>query len=133
MSKLKLLLLIVLAMFLFSGCSGDDDTVTMQVKASAYTSTVAQTTSTPFIGAWGDKLVPGQKSIAVSRDLISKGLGHNVVVKIEGLDGEYAVKDKMNKRWTDKIDIYMGLDTKAAKDWGKREVTITFKKPEPKK
>ncbi|OEU69567.1 MAG: hypothetical protein BA863_13500 [Desulfovibrio sp. S3730MH75] len=133
MSQLKPLLLIVLALFMFAGCNEGDDTVTMKVHASAYTSHVDQTSSTPFLGAWGDKLVPGMKSIAVSRDLIAKGLGHNAVVNIEGLDGDYVVKDKMNKRWTDKIDIYMGLDTKAAKDWGKREVTITFKKPEPKK
>jgi 3D (Asp-Asp-Asp) domain-containing protein len=100
--------------------------ITMKVDASAYSSTVKQTNSSPFIGAWGSKLVPGQKSIAISRDLLKKGLTHNSVVKIKGLDGEYLVKDKMNKRWTKKIDIYMGVDTKAAKEWGVRPVTITF-------
>lgn len=131
MSKLKYLSLIVITLFMVSGCFGED-TVTMKVHASAYTSHVEQTSAHPFLGAWGDELKPGMKAIAVSRDLIAKGLTHNVKVKIEGLSGEYVVKDKMNKRWTDKIDIYMGLDTKAAKDWGKREVTITFKKAEKK-
>lgn len=100
----------------------------MKVSASAYNSTVEQTNSAPFIGAWGDRLQPGVKSIAVSRDLLKKGLAHNSVVKIEGFDGEYVVKDKMNKRWKNKIDIYMGLDQKAAKEWGIRKVTITFNK-----
>jgi len=36
--------------------------------------------------------------------------------------------DKMNKRWTKKIDIYMGLDVAAAKQWGKRQVTISWDK-----
>ncbi|GKT29481.1 3D domain-containing protein, partial [Aduncisulcus paluster] len=109
-----------------------DKTVTMKVASTAYTSHVSQTSATPFIGAWGDDLKPGMKAIAVSRDLIPKGLTRNAKVKIEGLSGEYLVKDKMNKRWTNKIDIYMGLDNQAAKDWGKREVTITFEKKETK-
>jgi len=50
--------------------------------------------------------------------------------KIEGLPGTYIVRDKMNKRWDDKIDIYMGLDIKAAKEWGKRTVTISWKEEE---
>lgn len=132
MFKFRNLLLMVTALFILSSCLGDDDTVTMKVQATAYTSTVAQTSAHPFLGAWGDELKPGMKAIAVSRDLIAKGLTHNTKVKIDGLEGEYMVKDKMNKRWTDKIDIYMGLDTKAATDWGKREVTIVFKKAEKK-
>ncbi|ACS81260.1 3D domain-containing protein [Maridesulfovibrio salexigens] len=132
MKKFQNLILIIAALFLVSGCLGEEKTVTMKVASTAYTSHVSQTSSTPFIGAWGDDLKPGMKAIAVSRDLIPKGLGRNTKVKIEGLSGEYVVKDKMNKRWTDKIDIYMGLDTKAAKEWGKREVTITFEKKETK-
>ncbi|NDV22994.1 3D domain-containing protein [Desulfovibrio sp. JC022] len=132
MIKFRTLLLIATALFIVSGCIGDEKTITMKVASTAYTSHVAQTSKHPFLGAWGDDLKPGMKCIAVSRDLIPKGLGHNAKVKIEGLPGEYLVKDKMNKRWTNKIDIYMGLDTKAAKEWGKREVTITFEKKEKK-
>ncbi|WP_321402012.1 hypothetical protein [Maridesulfovibrio sp.] len=128
MNKFRNLLLIIAALFLISGCIGEEKTISMKVTSTAYTSQVAQTSSHPFLGAWGDELKPGMKCIAVSRDLIPKGLTHDTKVKIEGLPGEYMVKDKMNKRWTNKIDIYMGLDTKAAKDWGKREVTITFEK-----
>ncbi|WP_320171485.1 hypothetical protein [Maridesulfovibrio sp.] len=129
MTRFKLLLLLAVAALLVSACGGED-MVTMKVASTAYTSHVDQTSEHPFLGAWGDELKPGMKCIAVSRDLIAKGLTHNTKVKIEGLDGEYLVKDKMNKRWTDKIDIYMGLDTQAAKDWGKREVTISFRKAE---
>ncbi|WP_156891789.1 3D domain-containing protein [Maridesulfovibrio zosterae] len=128
MLKIKTILLLAITIFAVSGCLNEDKTVSIKVHATAYTSQVGQTSAHPFLGAWGDELKPGMKAIAVSRDLIEKGLTHDTKVKIEGLSGEYLVKDKMNKRWTDKIDIYMGLDTAAAKDWGKREVTITFTK-----
>ncbi|MGR5269115.1 3D domain-containing protein [Vibrio astriarenae] len=96
----------------------------LKVKASAYTSSVGETDSTPNIGAWGDTLKPGMKSIAVSRDLLDMGLTHNTEVRIKGLSGTYRVLDKMNKRWTKKIDIYMGNDVNKAKQWGVRTVTI---------
>ncbi|MDK2955739.1 MAG: hypothetical protein PWQ57_1235 [Desulfovibrionales bacterium] len=107
--------------------------LSMEVTASAYTARPEETKAENHdIAAWGDKLTPGMKCIAVSRDLIPLGLGHNTPVKIEGLPGEYLVKDKMNKRWEKKIDIYFGDDVKAAKEWGKRTVTISWPKP-PKK
>ncbi|GAL15331.1 hypothetical protein JCM19233_6349 [Vibrio astriarenae] len=37
----------------------------------------------------GDRLKPGMKSIAVSRDLIALGLTHNQEVRIEGFEGTY--------------------------------------------
>lgn len=91
----------------------------MQVEASAYNSLAAQTTaSTPALAAWGDTLKPGMRAIAVSRDLIEKGLTHGTKVKIEGLPGVYVVRDKMGARWRNKIDIYMGRDVTAAREWG---------------
>ncbi|MGK0271355.1 MAG: 3D (Asp-Asp-Asp) domain-containing protein, partial [Cocleimonas sp.] len=81
----------------------------LKVTATAYTSHVGQTDSTPNIAAWGDRLKPGMKVIAVSRDLLKVyGLKHKQKVRIKGLKGEYLVLDKMNKRWRKKIDIYMG-------------------------
>ncbi|UCD83364.1 MAG: 3D domain-containing protein [Deltaproteobacteria bacterium] len=116
--------LIVLA--LISGCKTDKKHTAI-VTATAYNSIPGQTTKQNHdIGAWGDKLKPGMKAIAVSRDLIKKGLTHNTKVKIEGLKGEYVVLDKMNKRWKKKIDIYMGTDVEAAREWGKRKVRITW-------
>ena len=96
----------------------------LEVTASAYTSTVGETDKTPSLAAWGDTLKPGMKAIAVSRDLIKMGLTHRTKVLIDGFEGEYLVLDKMNKRWTRKIDIYMGLDRTKAKNWGKRKVNI---------
>jgi 3D (Asp-Asp-Asp) domain-containing protein len=122
--------LFILVALLFIGCNEKkekDYQKTMNVTATAYNSVEAQTKKGNIgLAAWGDTLVPGEKAIAVSRDLISMGLKHNAEVKIEGLDGTYIVKDKMNKRWTKKIDIYMGLDEKAAREWGKKKVEIKF-------
>ena len=97
----------------------------LRVTATAYTSHANQTDSTPNIAAWGDRLKPGMKSIAVSRDLLKVyGLKHGQKVRIKGLKGEYAVLDKMNKRWKKKIDIYMGMDKRRAFRWGRRKVHI---------
>jgi len=97
----------------------------LRVIASAYTSSVKQTDSTPFIAAWGYRLTPGEKVIAVSGDLISQhGLTNGSKVRISGLDGYYTIRDKMNPRYTKHIDIYMGLDTRKALRWGRRSVTI---------
>jgi len=99
----------------------------MEVTATAYNSLPSQTTQkNPSLTAWGDTLKPGMKAVAVSRDLIKLGLKHNTKISIKGLDGEYVVLDKMNKRWTKKIDIYMGLNQRAAKKWGKRKVSISW-------
>ena len=66
------------------------------------------------------------KCIAVSRDLISRGLQHNTPVKIEGFEGIFLVNDKMNRRWKNRIDIYMDNDVKKAKMWGKRKLNISY-------
>ncbi|MDD5405723.1 MAG: LysM peptidoglycan-binding domain-containing protein [Sulfurovaceae bacterium] len=97
----------------------------LRVMASAYTSHVAQSDSTPFEAAWGHHLTPGMKIIAVSRDLISEyGISNGTTVYIGGLDGYYTVRDKMNKRYTRYIDIYMGVDIPKALHWGRRSVII---------
>ncbi|MEM6845839.1 MAG: hypothetical protein AAF944_05605 [Bacteroidota bacterium] len=101
---------------------------TLEVTATAYNSVEAQTKKgDPTTAAWGDKLKPGMKAIAVSRDLLNEyGLGHNSKVKIEGLSGTYRVLDKMNKRWKKRIDIYMGNDIQKAREWGKQQVEISW-------
>lgn len=99
----------------------------LEVTATAYTSHVNQTDSTPTIAAWGDRLKPTTRAIAVSRDLLTHyGLKHRTKVKIKGLPGEFLVLDKMNKRWRKKIDIYMGMNKKAAFQWGKRKVIMSW-------
>ena len=100
---------------------------TKDVMATAYNSLASQTNAQPSITAFGDTLSPGLKYIAVSRDLLALGLKHNALVTIKGLDGVYLVKDKMHSRWKNKIDIYMGTDVKAAREWGRKKVTITYR------
>ena len=120
----------------FSGCNfssqGEDEVPaevwdSLMVTASAFNSTRAQTGSgNPNISAWGDTINPGMNVIAVSRDLIKRGLTHNTPVKIEGLDGVFLVKDKMHYRWNNKIDIYMGDDVAKAREWGRKKVKIYY-------
>ena len=104
------------------------DSVT--VTASAYNSTLRQTSGNPQITAFGDTLKPGMRYIAVSRDLLRKGLNYNTPVVIEGFDGYFLVKDKMHRKWKNHIDIYMGVDVDSAKQWGRRKVCIDYRLPE---
>lgn len=84
----------------------------LEVTATAYTSSVNETDSTPSISAWGDRLSPSMRVVAVS---------------IEGFEKDFIVLDKMNKRWKKKIDTYMGKDKRAARQWGKKKVNICWK------
>lgn len=128
----------ILLMAGFSGCnfgnSDEENNVvwdTLVVTASAYNSLSSQTgPGDPNVTAWGDTLEPGMKVIAVSRDLIRKGLDYNTPVKIEGFDGVFVVKDKMHRRWNNKIDIYMGKNVQMAKKWGRKKVEILYLSPQ---
>jgi 3D (Asp-Asp-Asp) domain-containing protein len=110
-------------LILLSACSSPK-TQSMKVRATAYNSLRAQTDKDPNITAWGDTLKPGMKAIAISRDLLDSGLRYNMEITIEGLEGKYIVLDKMQGRWTKKIDIYMGEDVSKARKWGNKKVTI---------
>ena len=67
------------------------------------------------------------KIIAVSPDLIRKyGITNGVRVKISGLPGTYVVRDKMNARLRNHIDIYMGTDRRRALRWGHRYVYMYY-------
>lgn len=126
--------------FILSGFSGCDQTTqgesseiaeweSLNVTASAYNSLSSQGKGNPKITAWGDTLKLGMKVIAVSPDLLRKGLSYNTPVRIDGLEGIFFVKDKMHPRWQNKIDIYMGEDVKKARKWGRKKVRIQFLKP----
>ena len=99
---------------------------TLSLTATAYNSVPAQTNSEPNIAAWGDPLTPGMKVIAVSRDLLEIGLTRGAEVEIDGIPGTYRVLDKMGRRWEKRIDIYMGEDIQAAREWGVRNVRIRY-------
>jgi len=97
----------------------------IQVTATAYTSHIDQTDETPFLAAWNNRIKPGMKIIAVSPDLIKKyGLTNGAKVKILGLSGHYIVRDKMNKRLKNHIDIYMGINKKKALSWGRKRIIL---------
>ena len=119
---------IIFLLCFFVQCQWESEKKTLEVTASAYNSLPQQTRQKGggAITAWGDTLKSGMKSIAVSRDLIDSGLTHGRKVWIEGLEGAYTVNDKMNRRWTRKIDIYFGLDKEKAKEWGKQKVKIEW-------
>ncbi len=91
------------------------------VHATSYNAEVGQTDSTPNICAWGDRIRPG--IIAVSRDLEPLGLTRGTVVFIEGYEEPFVVLDRMNKRWTKRIDIYMP-EKKDSLEFGFQEVKI---------
>ena len=124
MHRILLTLLLTLAL---PGLAPASQPREMTVHASAYNSLPGQGMGNPSIGAWGDRLKPGMKAIAVSRDLLDSGvLDHRSVVRIEGLPGEYRVLDKMHWRWERKIDIYFGEVLEAARAWGNLGVVISW-------
>ena len=64
--------------------------------------------------------------IAVSRDLEQHGFVFGAKVLVEGagqLDGIWTVEDRMNKRWTKRIDFLVNKDVKGGK-WNKVKLTI---------
>ncbi len=86
----------------------------LQVTATAYNSVSAQTDTKPNLGAWGDEILPGMPVLAVSEDLVELGLERaHEDVRVEGFEEEFVVLDKMHRRWSKKIDIYMGTDVKS--------------------
>jgi 3D (Asp-Asp-Asp) domain-containing protein len=103
----------------------------LAVTATAYNSLPSQGVGGGKHGAWGDRLEPGTKTIAVSHDLLELGLTRGMQVEIEGLPGLYTVMDRLPSRWSRRIDIHMGRDVRAARAWGKRQVQIRWQPPVP--
>ena len=134
MRRFKSVTISVLALLCAATLPAQADSVEwreLSVSASAYNSVPWQTRAEkPAVAAWGDVLKPGMRAIAVSRDLVRRGLTHGTRVKIEGLPGVYVVRDKMASRWRKKIDIYMGKDVQAAREWGiQKNVEISWAAP----
>jgi len=96
------------------------------VTITAYNSVGSQTDGNPTIAAWGDRLRPGMKVVAVSYDLMKRGLTRGKKIRIKGLDGQYVVLDRMAKRWKKRIDIYMGTNVRKARRWGRQRRPITW-------
>lgn len=122
----KIICFIPITLLIMLSACNSPEIRSMEVMASAYNSVKAQTANDPTITAWGDTLKPGMKAIAISRDLLDSGFYYNMEVTIDGLEGKYKVLDKMNYRWTKKIDIYMDTNVFKAWEWGLKEVTIRW-------
>lgn len=127
----RAVLLLLFLAFTFNGCRREEryEWKEMEVMVTAYNSVAWQTEGDPVLAAWGDTLYPGLKAVAVSRDLIPLGLGHDTPVMIEGMPDTFRVMDKMNARFKNHIDIYMGNDVKKAREWGRRRLKIRYRVP----
>ena len=97
-------------------------------RATAYSSHVAQTDSTPNITATGTRTRPGV--IALSRDLL-KVFPYGTRVTIQDLSGRYnfsgrvfIVEDTMAARKTNSVDVWMPSYSQAI-NFGARQVRIT--------
>jgi len=94
----------------------------ISVTATIYHAVPGQTDSTPFITA-SNKVIDqdnpgGHRWIAVSRDLEALGytFGTRVCVENAGpMDGYWVVQDRMNKRWTHRIDFLVNESMKGGK------------------
>jgi len=100
----------------------------LEVTAMAYTSrSVGKSGKTALPrAANGQYLTPDANAIAISPDLFEHGLAFDKKVRIDGLEGEYTVMDTMSPRHSKTIDIYFGNDQSAARQWGSRNLTISW-------
>ena len=116
--------LFVLTMALVIGCTKERS---LTVTATAFNSTRAQTDGRPNETACGKKIKPGEKIVAVSRDLMEAGLICGTEIRIQDVEGSWVVADKTAARHEKHIDIYMGRDVRAAREWGVKEVEIAWR------
>jgi len=68
----------------------------------------------------------GHRWIAVSRDLEKLGftMGTRVCIENAGeMDGEWTIEDRMNKRWTKRIDFLVNKSMKYGK-WGNVKIYV---------
>ena len=98
----------------------------IEVTATAYNSIPNQTAGDGTLTAFGLRLHPGMRIVAISRDLEAQGLHHGVRITIDGLEGEWEVGDRLSDEWQERIDIFMGSDVGSARAWGKRRVRIRW-------
>ncbi len=88
------------------------------VTVTAYNPTTSQCDDDPLIAASMRKVRSG--TIAVSRDLFDQGWVFGRKVRIEGY-GIFEINDLMNKRFTQRIDIFM-WDEGQARQFGKKNI-----------
>ena len=108
-----------------SGKLNEYETEGMHVTVTMYQPVERQTDSTPNILADGTRIrtqdASNYKFIAVSRNLLKRwggwlDYGDFILLKdTDGKDGVYQVRDTMNPRWVNRIDILESIDVKPYK------------------
>ena len=89
--------------------------ISYKVTVTTYNPTIGQTDSTPNELADGTKInpwrAPDYRYVALSRDLIARWGGpfeygdYIVIEGTDGWDGIYQVRDTMNPKWVNRVDI----------------------------
>jgi 3D (Asp-Asp-Asp) domain-containing protein len=100
--------------------------VFVKVLATGYTSSIAETDSTPFVTAANTPSRPGV--LAVSQNLLREytpgaPFSFGDRIKVYGV-GDFIVEDSMNPRWTNRIDVWFA-DREDAVRFGLREVVVS--------
>jgi hypothetical protein len=102
---------------------------TASVEVGAFAIELRTPGSGPWRGSWGDELVPGMKAIAVSPDLVERGLVRGTRVRIEGLPPSYRVRHELGAGTHERVEVFMGTDAEAARRWHERRATIWWETP----
>ena len=127
------LLFIFTSLLSYDSSNLNNEKQRLYVTATIYHAVEAQTDSTPNITASGYEINMADplsdRIIAVSWDLENMhGFTMGTMVHIKGtpyLDGIWFVRDRMNKRWSKRIDFLVPTSIKAGK-W--ENVILTHKK-----
>ena len=105
--------------------AGNHSTV---VTVTAYNDVPGQTDQHPHTGAWENHL--GPNTVAVSPDLVARGLDDGTEVAIAGYHHDFVVRDKTADDVHNTIDIYMGKDVDKAQKFGKKRLRIWWHTPD---
>jgi hypothetical protein len=102
---------------------------TARVEVGAFAIELRDPRDEPWRGSWGDELRPGMKALAVSPDLVQRGLGRGTRVRIEGMPPSYRVRHQLGADTRERIEIFMGTDADAARRWHERRARIWWETP----
>jgi hypothetical protein len=114
-------------LLLLAACSRHGETGSVEIGAFAIELRLPD--SEPWRGSWGDELRPGMKAVAVSPDLVERGLARGVRVRIEGMPASYRVRHQLGAQTRERIEIFMGTDAEAALRFGTRRARIWWETP----
>lgn len=105
--------------------AGNHSTV---VNVTAYNDVPSQTNNHPKTGAWSQHIGPG--TVAVSPDLVARGLTDGTKVAIEGYKHDFVVRDKTASDVHNTVDIYMKKNIDKATDFGRKRLRIWWHTPD---